>query len=715
MGKYLLPTIIILLIAISITVGVTSTIKVQSRFIDYIPNLGGPTNISKNVFSIPKNIPRGAVRINSSRDLEEVLSRVEVARLLSYVASTLRYGYIAPIRIPPTPIPTITTVPLVTPVLRFEAKVAEFVKAPYSKTNIQVPGVDEADIVKTDGTYIYLTNGRKVYIVKAYPPTDMHVVTKLSFSSHDYVRGLYIYRGRLIVILEHREPIPLTITKPKSLTTTRTVTIEVIESWREREITKTLTIPRVEVEIVPPIIPPVTIRPIITKVLIYNFTGKSLVPIKTIEINGTYVTSRLINNYLYLITQYPLVRIHRYVVLPKVNGVEPPLNTILFFNIPDLDYRFTTILALNIQSLRYKTHIFLLGSSSYVYVSTRNIYVLCREYSGFRYIAPIVTLEKLITILPEELRVKAKDLIKNLKEGKYTYEVVDKLHRFLSDVALWFNKQPLKVRKNLLEKFISKQVYTNVSIDRTRIFRFRIEGLEVRAEAQGVIPGQIYDQFSMDEYGDYFRIATTSTRYIVKDGRVSVVRSNNVYVLNMNLSIVGKLEGIAPGERIYAARYLGNIMYLVTYRRVDPLFGIDLSNPKEPKVIGFLKIPGYSEYLHILSTKYLLGIGISGGTRGRYVKVSLYDISNPRNITEVSYVVIKGAYWSPLFTDHKAFLINPIESYIAFPIYGKIYGLSIINYDLTRGMLSIKGIINLRSCVRGLYLTPIFEPNFYLA
>ena len=235
----------------------------------------------------------------------------------------------------------------------------------------------------------------------------------------------------------------------------------------------------------------------------------------------------------------------------------------------------------------------------------------------------------------------------------------------------------------------------------TTIYRFSIKGLDIAAEAVGSVPGVILDQFSMDEYEGYFRIATTVTKVTINpNGYVTMSRSNNVYILNMNLSIVGKLEDLAMGERVYAARYLGNMMYLVTYRRIDPLFGIDLSDPKNPKVLGYLKIPGYSEYLHPISDKYLIGIGVVD--EGRGIKVSLFDISDPKNIKEVSKVIIKEAFWSPLFTDHKAFLINPIKKYIAFPIYGKIKGLVVIDYS--NDTLSLKGIIIHDDCVRGLYI-----------
>ncbi|MFQ5758554.1 MAG: beta-propeller domain-containing protein, partial [Candidatus Bathyarchaeia archaeon] len=140
----------------------------------------------------------------------------------------------------------------------------------------------------------------------------------------------------------------------------------------------------------------------------------------------------------------------------------------------------------------------------------------------------------------------------------------------------------------------------------TLIYRFHIEGSEIESVADGVVPGYVLNQFSMDEYEGYFRVATT-TGHVGSWGQAS--SQNNVYVLDMNLTIVGRLEGLAPGERIHSARFMGDRCYLVTFRKVDPLFVIDLEDPYDPEVLGKLKIPGYSDYLHPSDENHIIGVG----------------------------------------------------------------------------------------------------------
>lgn len=209
----------------------------------------------------------------------------------------------------------------------------------------------------------------------------------------------------------------------------------------------------------------------------------------------------------------------------------------------------------------------------------------------------------------------------------------------------------------------------------TEIHRIRINGLQIEFEASGEVPGRVLNQFSMDEYEGYFRIATTT-------GHVARVFSeaastNHVYVLDSEtLGIVGRLEGLAPGEEIYSARFMGSRCYLVTFKKVDPLFTIDLSNPAEPKVLGKLKIPGYSDYLHPYDENHLIGIGketveAEEGDFAWYqgLKISLFDVSNVTSPREVGKIVIgdRGTD-SPVLRDHHAFLFDGRRSLLVIPI-----------------------------------------------
>ncbi len=572
-------------------------------------------------------------------------------------------------------------------------------KVPYSKTNIQVVGVDEPDVVKTDGKYIYLVKGREVLIIKAYPPTDMKLVDVIKVSN-GYVRGVFVNNGKLVVIaVRYGPPIhrgPSLITK----TITRTVTIVEVEDGLTKTRTQAIPVTVVQPEPVPPIPPTYN-----TSVYVYKIVNGKAELVGNVTVSGYYVTARMIGNNLYLIAQMPTFIVRGFVPLPYVGNVRVPPTSIVYFG-KRPGYTFTTILALDTNDMKYKATVLMLGRSSRVYVSTKNIYILSTTYMDPWTYMYKELMSYLTKYMPPELAQKVNEALKkNLPPWRLISPEI------LKEINKWFNSLPESKRESIVSdvvKFINRKM-SEIPIQRTRIYRFEIDGLKVIPKAEGEVPGVILDQFSMDEYNGYFRVATTVTKYKViysvstLGWRFKSETYNNVYVLDMNLSIVGKLEGLAVGERVYAARYLGNLMYLVTYRRIDPLFGIDLSDPKHPKVLGFLKIPGYSEYLHpYMNNTYLIGIGVADVREGRGIKVTLFDIRDPKNIKVVSEIIVRGAYWSPLFADHRAFLINTEEGYIAFPIYGKVPGLVVI--ELKGTVLKYKGIIPEYGCYRGLYI-----------
>ena len=140
----------------------------------------------------------------------------------------------------------------------------------------------------------------------------------------------------------------------------------------------------------------------------------------------------------------------------------------------------------------------------------------------------------------------------------------------------------------------------------TSIYRFKLEDGSLTYTGKGEVPGSILNQFSMDEYNNYFRIATTQGESWRTDEYTS---RNNLYILDSDLKIAGKIEDIAPGERIYSVRFTGNRAYMVTFKNVDPFFVLDLSDPHQPEILGALKIPGYSDYLHPYDENHVIGFG----------------------------------------------------------------------------------------------------------
>ncbi|MBR2954443.1 MAG: beta-propeller domain-containing protein [Clostridia bacterium] len=198
--------------------------------------------------------------------------------------------------------------------------------------------------------------------------------------------------------------------------------------------------------------------------------------------------------------------------------------------------------------------------------------------------------------------------------------------------------------------FLCENVYTKKAEETTKIYRFEYTDTGVEYKCAGVVDGYLNNQFSMSYDGKYFRVATTANKTKVDGDMVSMSvddRVNNLYILNNDMQIVGKVEDMAKGELIKSVRFVGNMAYVVTFRQTDPLFVIDLSNPEKPTVKGELKIPGFSEYLHPITTNLLVGVGRDGtmtGTNGD-CKVSLFDVSNPYEPKESSVLkVSNGAY-----------------------------------------------------------------------
>lgn len=214
---------------------------------------------------------------------------------------------------------------------------------------------------------------------------------------------------------------------------------------------------------------------------------------------------------------------------------------------------------------------------------------------------------------------------------------------------------------------------------KTLVHRFALDDGEVGYASTGKVEGTILNQFSMDEHEDHFRIATTKGH--VWDS--AIPSTNNLYILDQDLDTVGALEGIAAGETIYSTRFIGDRGYMVTFKKIDPFFVFDLSDPTNPQVLGELKIPGYSDYLHPYGENYILGFGKDATdaseeeteTRNldfawyQGMKVALFDVSDVENPTQLYSVGIgdRGTE-SELLYDHKALLFSEAKNLLAFPV-----------------------------------------------
>jgi inhibitor of cysteine peptidase len=457
----------------------------------------------------------------------------------------------------------------------------------HSGTNVQVEGVDEADLVKNDGNYVYAISGNTVFIVAAYPAREARVVSRIDFDRGTAPSEMFIRGDRLVVIGANgydSSPEPLK-------------------------------------EDVPPR------RAGTTFIKVFDISNREKPALaRTIDYEGSYSTARMIDGNVHVVlASYP------YYALYQKKGVKPD-DVIPAYRdqaggayaggmaarfAPACDYhqievvdpeRFTSFLSIVSLSLdgvggglNKKV---IAGYSDAVYASTGNLYVASADY------------------------------------------------RYYGGWGAGGGEQAT-----------------------TTVYKFAFDGPRATYLASGRVPGTILNQFSMDESGGFFRIATTRG-HVSREGSDS---TNNVYVLDPGMKTAGRLEGLAPGEKIYSVRFMGARAYLVTFKKVDPLFVLDLADPGAPRVLGELKIPGYSDYLHPYDETHIIGVGKNtveaqpeeGGNFAWYqgMKIAIFDVSDVANPREMHKVEIgdRGTD-SDALTDHKAFLFDRSKNLLVLPV-----------------------------------------------
>lgn len=264
-------------------------------------------------------------------------------------------------------------------------------------------------------------------------------------------------------------------------------------------------------------------------------------------------------------------------------------------------------------------------------------------------------------------------------------------------------------------------------VTRTWIRKIGYKDGELKAVGQVKVDGLLNDSFSIDEYEGNLRLVT-SLSYNDNGGVMPISLfsedsteekeekedSNTLYVLDKNLKELARIENLAEDEQVYSARFMGDIGYFVTYRQMDPLFSVDLSDPKNPEILGALKIPGFSEYLHPFGEGKLLGIGMDTdetGTTTNGVKLSMFDISNPEDVQEVQKYVIERAYSTDVAYNYKAALIDVEKNIIGFTAYSEIPYYYIFSYN-EDGFAEVfkRELTGMSSEVRALYV----GENLYL-
>jgi uncharacterized secreted protein with C-terminal beta-propeller domain len=446
----------------------------------------------------------------------------------------------------------------------------------YSTTNVQVEGVDEADIVKNDGKYVYVISGGRLAIVDAYPGEKAKILSETPVNGTP--SEMFLSGDRLVIFAAG------------------TAGPVVYKSYASDMVMPRYYQPEAHA-------------------YVYSVKDRSApVLVRDITLPGNYYDARMIGDRVYVITNENVYSYTGDVPMPVVKDslgkvIDPKVS---YFDYPFDSYIFSTISSFSVaDDNSLSAEAYLLGYTSTLYVSEDNIYMAIRK--------PVA--------------VPVEPVVRN-------------------DVAV---------------SSVRRVPATEV----TGIYKFGIDGGRIRFVAAGEVEGHLLNQFSMDESGGNLRAATTVEGY----GSTGSYQYNNVFVLDPGMKTVGSLKYIAPDEKIYSTRFMGDRLYMVTFKRIDPLFVIDLSDPANPGILGKLKIPGYSDYLHPYDRNHIIGIGKEtemnewGGVSTSGLKLALFDVSDVSHPTEVGHVEIgEAGSDSEALRDHKAFLFSKEKDLLVIPV-----------------------------------------------
>lgn len=446
----------------------------------------------------------------------------------------------------------------------------------YSTTNIQVENVDEADIVKTDGDYIYSISEDNVIITDVKDPKQPKVVATIQSEDDDIPEDIILYKDKLVVI-----------------STKGNQTQRYYYNNRMNTVVK-----------------------------IYNITSREKpVLTKSYEMYEPYYTSRCIDNVLYVISSGNLRKEDDEIVVGyNEDNMEKELSVDKIKYLKDVKTTKQTLIStvdLNNETADIKLDSYLMNISN-AYISENAIYLLNQKYSND-------------TKMP---------------------------------ISLLFGFKGVFGLEDYYEMYAESGYYTE-------IYKFDIkENVEYKAKTK--VKGKTINQYSLDEKDNHLRIALYDN-----DG-------SRVAIFDEDLKQIGISDNVAKGEKMYSSRFIGDKVYFVTYKTIDPLFVMDLSNEAKPKVLGKLKIPGYSTYLHPYDENHIIGIGmetkeiINRNSNGKVIsttakvvgmKMALFDVSNVNSPVQISSVVIGDSRTtSAILTNPKALLFSKEKSLIAIPV-----------------------------------------------
>jgi inhibitor of cysteine peptidase len=481
----------------------------------------------------------------------------------------------------------------------------------FSTTNLQEAGVDESDMVKTNGEYLFIANDSDVRIVSATPAESMNVVTYVKAGG--WIDSIYLYESTLVVLYRPSNggDDPIVYTDAEKIGVGMPYWIP----YQEK-----------------------------TGMLIVDVSDPAEPEtIKDIQVDGYLVNSRITGGNLHVVTQF----------LPNL----PPMD--IWYDgskedkeaVTEANNKTLESLTLDDFVPSYNVN----DANGMVVEEGRAVetkdFIRPQEDSGG-------TMVSIITI----------NMADPAADFTSTGFVADVQNIYASTESLYLVSTIYHYAEDTYDEngFV---VWSNPTFE-TKIHKFDL-GSTVTYAAEGKVDGEILNQFSLGEHNGVLRIATT-TGY-TWDG----TSGNHVFCLENNsgnLDIIGSIKDLAPGERLYSARFMGDKGFLVTFVQVDPLFTLDLSDPRNPKVVGELKVPGFSTYLHPLNDNYLLAIGQDTKAEGDIVKIggmqlSIFDISDFANPKLLNSEIIgdRGTYSEALY-NHKAVAFWPEKNLLALPV-----------------------------------------------
>lgn len=522
----------------------------------------------------------------------------------------------------------------------------------FSTTNVQVENIDEGDIVKTNGEKIFIAKNNKLIIINnvTTPLTEMYTL-EVSKDTSDYRFPNEIIK----TILLDNDLLYLVTTKYRN----------------ESKFDSSLLYPQ-------------TISIPTTVVTTYKILEDSLEKLSTIEIDGEYYQSRLKEGVVYLITNtysffYPNPVFLDDIILNPIKETKTTTTTDRTIIMPKDGtpdnqnmYTITTIKYDDSSDSVIDSLDLLLDYSNVIYMSEKNLYIAHKEntfwspwYRGYY----TGNLDVFKSIYKEVYPTIEKEIEKNIDDPE---KIKDILNDYFSSLD---ETEKEKTYENIVKATDKYYQELQKEREKTNISKIELkENGKLGKITTGQINGELLNQFSLDEDKEgYLRVAITYRDNEYKN-------NSGIFILDSSLNLFSSLESLAKEERIYSVRFMGDKVFLVTFKQIDPFFVIDLQDRKNPEVLGYLKIPGYSSYLHPISDTLILGVGQDtkenqwGGVNQSGVKLSLFDVSDYKHPEEKAVFKINTeSSNTPVEYDHKAFLYISKNNLISLPVNENFY------------------------------------------